>query len=285
MRDETKSLPLRKDLPLHADIAKEITKTIYWYFHLLGGREDLRHYVGWNNIFRLILDIENHGFSAAAKNNPTGSIYCRTCSNMKSRRFVSMDNEGSGSGDNELRCPECRGTERLPTYYSTKHLKNMRNNSMTLKKIEKMNEYVPKFGMVKYMCWNLIRENFEVAIKRFREYELLAEKDLLSKRECYFVVHYDPSKKWKKRSCYIPDNQLQKVVIDDFRYDWEYMPLIKELVSLCYNNGTLDTKHQLLTHISSILDKIGWPRRYLTDKIQADYSAANIELLKSRPMS
>jgi hypothetical protein len=276
MRDETKNLPLRKDLPLPADIAEEITKTIYWYFHLLGGREDLRHYVGWNNIFRLILDIENHGFSAAAKKNPTGSIYCRTCSNIRSRQFVIMETPESSPGNDVLICPQCRGSEQLPTYYSTKHFKNMRNNSKTLKNIEEMVEYAPKFGMVKYMCRNLIKENFEVAMKRFREYELLAQRDLLSIRECYFVVHYDSSKKWKKRSCYIPDNQLQNVLIDDFRYDWEYIPLIRELVSLCNNNGTLDAKRHLLTRISDILEKIGWPRRYLADKIQADYSAANI---------
>lgn len=273
MRDKSKNLPLVADV---ADIAETITRTIYSYFSLLGGREDLRHYGGWNKIFRLLLDIENHGINAAAKKNPSGSVYCKTCSNIRKCQLVSMETSESDSGDKVLRCPQCQGSDQLQTYYSIKHLKNMRNNNKTLKKIAEMVVYLPTFELVKDMFRDVICKSIEVAMERFHEYEFLAEKDLLSKRECYFVVHYDPSKKWKKRPCYIPDNQLQNVTIDDFGFEWEYMPLIRDLVRLCYNNGTWNAKSHLLTRISDLLEKIGWPRRYLIDKIQADCSAVKI---------
>jgi hypothetical protein len=80
-----------------------------------------------------------------------------------------------------------------------------------------MVEYLPVFKVVKTMYCYANNKDIEDIMKRFREYELLAKRDLLSKRECYFMVHYDPTKKWKKRSCYIPDNLLPYIEIKDYR--------------------------------------------------------------------
>jgi hypothetical protein len=107
-------------------------------------------------------------------------------------------------------------------------------------------------------------------LKRFKEYEKLAVKDLLIKKEGYFIVHYDASKKWKKRSCYIPDNALSQVEIVDPRYFSQYIPMIKRLTMLYDIKATYEEKFRLFTNISNTLKMLGWPQRHLNSKILAD---------------
>jgi hypothetical protein len=172
------------------------------------------------------------------------------------------------SHDQKWKCPHCQGTERLHVHFSTKHLRNIRNK--ILAKIIDMGEYLPIFEMVKSMYRDAISKSMEGITQCFREYESLAEKDLLSKRECYFMVHYDASKKWKKRSCYIPDNVLSQVEIADPRYFSLYRPMIEQLTKLYNIKAPYEERFHLFTTISNILKMLGWPRRYLNDKIIAD---------------
>jgi hypothetical protein len=205
---------ISKNLPFPPNFVESATNAIYCHYSLFGERQDLRHSVGWKKLLGIMLDIEDHGYNAASKKNPSGSTYCKRCSNIRKVHFVKMD--PPKSQDQSWKCPHCQGTERLDVHFSTKHLRNIRNK--ILAKIIDMGEYLPIFEMVKSMYRDAISKNMEGITQCFREYESLAEKDLLSKRECYFMVHYDASKKWKKRSCYIPDNVLSQVEIADPRY-------------------------------------------------------------------
>jgi hypothetical protein len=260
MRDKSEYLPL----PI--EVANNIMMSIYCHFSLVEEIQDLRHYRGWNDLLKIMLDIENHGYNAAAKMNPSGTTFCKNCSNIRKGHFVSM--EAPESENEEWMCPQCQGSEQLQTYYSAKHLKNIYGK--TWEKIEENAKYLPIFEQVKEMYRYASFNDKEDITKRFREYELLAEKDLLSKHECYFMVHYDSSKKWKKRSCYIPNNMLHEVEIRDFRYNSLYKPLIKQLMRLHNSNGAYFENRLLFARILHTLKIMGWPQRYLSNKILAD---------------
>jgi hypothetical protein len=139
MRDKS------KNLPFPPDFVKSATKAIYCHYSLIGERQDLRHYGSWKGMLGIMLDIEDHGYNAAKK-NPAGT-YCKKCSNIRKRHFVSM--EPPKSQDQGWKCPQCQGTEQLHTYFSTKHLRNIRNK--ILEKVTDMVEYLPMFEMVKGM--------------------------------------------------------------------------------------------------------------------------------------
>lgn len=257
---------ISNNLPFPPEIAQNIMMSIYCHYSLVKEKQDSRHYSGWNDLLKIMLDIEDHGYNAAAKMNPLSTTYCKNCSNIRKGDFVIMEAPESEVG--EWKCPRCHGSEQLQTYYSTKHLRNIHGKEW--EKIEELVEYLPMFELVKEMYRYANCNDIEDVMKRFREYELLAEKDLLSKRECYFMVHYDSSKKWKKRSCYLPNNTLHEVEIKDFRYNSQYKPLIKQLMRLHDSNGPYVEKLRLSAHISDTLKIMGWPQRYLKDKIFVD---------------
>jgi hypothetical protein len=144
---------------------------------------------------------------------------------------------------------------------------------MILEKLEDVAIYLPLLKLVRSMY-----QHREDIMKHFEEYEILARKDLLSKRESFFVVHYNTSKKWKKRQCYIPDNRVASIEVDDSRYSSQYKPLINELVTT-YKEYSERNLHVLLNKASNILKEIGWPDRYIKDKIGADCKEALVPII------
>jgi hypothetical protein len=86
-------------------------------------------------------------------------------------------------------------------------------------------------------------------------------------------VHYNTSKKWKKRSCYIPPEKVAYIKFNDDRYFLYYEPLIKDFASI--NNKHPETsRYELLSKASNILQEIGWPQSYIKNKINADVQEA-----------
>jgi hypothetical protein len=80
-------------------------------------------------------------------------------------------------------------------------------------------KYEQVFNKIIYKIAQDIRNDPElkrILLGRFQCYELQARKDLLAKRECYCIEHYDLSKKWKERSCNI--SKLSDVEINDDIY-------------------------------------------------------------------
>ncbi len=106
-------------------------------------------------------------------------------------------------------------------------------------------------------------------MKRFREYEDLASRDLLSAQYCYFIGHYDSTKEFKRKWCSI-DNLLAEVKIDDKRYISQYLPLVDEAANVCIY-GMADELPFLFENGYDKLREIGWPELYIQDKIDADY--------------
>jgi hypothetical protein len=260
LRDKSRSIQFPPN------VSNGFTKAIYCYFSLLD--RDLRHSGTWFDLINILIDIENHGYHAAAVRNSAATAYCKNCSNARKNHFVEM--HASDTCPPEWKCSQCRGTEQLRRNLTTKHLRNMR--TQILKKIEDMANYLPLFEKVKSMYRYTVDKNKEDVMKCFREYEGLARKDLLSRRECYFVVHYDSSKKWKKTSCHIPDDKLASVEINDDRYFRKYKPLISEFANRYITNSV--DKHRMLSLFEdscNILKNLGWPEQHIRRKIYADW--------------
>jgi hypothetical protein len=155
-------------------------------------------------------------------------------------------------------------------------------------------EYRPLFERyVKTIYSNAIKGNPELKeyfLRRFNEYEFQAYKDLLIKRESFFIGHYDSSKKSRRRWCSITKSQLASVEIDDNRYSLEYKPLIKEIVDMMLvdsssTNEQIERRILFKTRIlfehsaAKLLKELGWPEFFIPDKIQEDIFSNYIKLV------
>jgi hypothetical protein len=230
---------------------------------------NLRHTTGWRDLFGILIDIKYYGYHAAAAMHSKPTIYCKSCNSLNKNNFVKMqESMGDGQG---VKCPNCHGTERLGRRFTPKHLKKI--EFKISKKLEDVISYSKDFELVKGMYQYDVLEHKEDIMSRFEEYEKLAKRDLLAKRDCLFIVHYDTSKKWKKRSCYIPPEKVANIKFNDDRYFLYYEPLIKDFANI--NNKYSETRrHELLNKTSNILQEIGWPQSYIKDKINADMEEA-----------
>jgi len=111
-------------------------------------------------------------------------------------------------------CPSCKSNESisLKETYSAKHIKNRRSHLE--EKAKDIVDYLPIFQNLVKALGDLIErypELKEDTLTRFRRYEKLAKKDLLAATECFFIGHYDPTKKSKKKWCYINKDQLAQM--------------------------------------------------------------------------
>src|SRR5918912_2985464 len=57
--------------------------------------------------------------------------------------------------------------------------------------------------------------------------------------EYFYMIHYDPTKKSKKRSCYLGYSGLTYILIDDERYHTKYRPWLEGMM-FERKNKTLD---------------------------------------------
>ena len=232
---------------------------------------DNRHRVDWSELFDLFKDVKDgSGHHAASAASSTDTTLCKTCSknvHRDSSDFVEME---LSTELQNWKCPRCGGTERMKARTLTpEYIRKIQNR--VLQKREDVFNYLPfVYEKVKSMYNYIISRNKEDFLERFEEYEKLATKDLLIKREGFFIVHYDPLKKWKKRSCYITGT-LAYIHSSDSRYSSEYEPLINELAKkVSYNSELMDKEDNLLSAVSGVLEGIGWSRRYVREKIEAD---------------
>jgi hypothetical protein len=106
------------------------------------------------------------------------------------------------------------------------------------------------------------------------------------------MMHYDPTKKSKKRSCYIGGYAgLTYVDFEDERVSlYKYWLKAKALNTDEYKNLDEDEKMKILPRLLNLLIKMGWPKRFVLEKFSADqqklfylrkYAKAEEELEKS----
>jgi hypothetical protein len=257
--------------PIPKSVVREFSMSIFTAFSLFVSMADNRHRVDWSELFDLFKDVKDgSGHHAASAASSTDITLRKTCSkNVRrdSSDFVEM--EFSTELQN-WKCPRCGGTERMKARMLTPaYIHKIQDR--VLQKREDVFKYIPYvFEKVKSMYNYIISKNKEDFLERFKEYENLAIKDLLIKKEGYFIVHYDASKRWKKRSCYISNNALSQVEIVDPRYFSQYRPMIKQLIALYDIKAPYEERSQLFTNISNTLKMLGWPERHLNNKILAD---------------
>jgi hypothetical protein len=253
---------MSKNLPIQNSIIKEFSPFV--------NMVDNRCGVDCFELFELIKNVKDgSGHHAASASTSTSTFLCKECSkNVRKDPSDFVEMEFNAQLQN-WKCPRCGGIEGLKERALTpKYIRNIQNK--VLQKEKDLFSYLRFFEKVRSMYNYVIGKNKEDFLKRFKEYEKLAVNDLLIKKEGYFIVHYDASKKWKKRSCYIPDNALSQVEIVDPRYFSQYRPMIKQLTMSYDIKATYEEKIRLFTNISNTLKMLGWPQRHLNNKILAD---------------
>jgi hypothetical protein len=261
---------ISKNLPLPKYIIEEFGMSIIMNFNLFIEMIDNRHSVDFIELFRLCKDVKDgSGHHAASAASSTATNLCKYCSkNVRkdSSDFVEM--EFNVELQNWV-CPRCGGTEALKVRALTpKYIRKIKDK--VFQKAEDVSSYLPLLENVRSMYSYILNKEKDDFLKRFEEYETLAVKDLLFKKEVYFMTHYDSSKKWKKKACYIAGGQAY-IHSNDSRYSSEYEPLINELAKkVSYNSELMDKENNLLSAVSGVLEGIGWPRRYVREKIEAD---------------
>ena len=195
------------------------------------------------------------------------ALKCKICSKPRKGVFVRMKDTIREDGSIKYICPICGSDQQLTRLVSTKHLRNI--YARASEKAKDAVIYLPEYKEIKEIHKCFVDSNKETFLKRFREYEALAIKDLLSAREHYFIGHYDPNKKSKRRWCPINEKYLAQVKINDNRYSSQYLPFANEYV-YSYLKGLAYKSQRLLDDSCNILKEIGWPDQYILDKFQAD---------------
>jgi hypothetical protein len=261
---------ISKTLRIPNYIIEKFGMSIIMYFNLFIEMIDNRHSVDFFELHKLCKEVKDgSGHHAASAASSTDANLCKYCSKNVRRDsydFVVMEFNAEAQ---KWMCPRCGSTERLKKRALTPRY-ILKIKDKVLQKAKDVNSYWPLFENVRSMYSYILNKEKGDFLKRFEEYETLAVKDLLFKKEVYFMTHYDSSKKWKKRSCYIARG-LAHIHSSDSRYSSEYKPLINELAKkVSYNKGLIDNEDNLLLLATDELEGIGWPRRYLREKIEAD---------------
>jgi hypothetical protein len=261
---------ISKNLPLPKYIIEEFGMSIVMNFNLFIEMIDNRHSTDFLELFKLCKDVKDgSGHHAASAASSTATNLCKYCSKNVGRDlsdFVEM--EFNAELQNWV-CPRCGGTEALKVRALTpKYIRKIKDK--VFQKAKDVSSYLPLLENVRSMYSYILNKNAEDFLRRFEEYETLAVKDLLFKKEVYFMTHYDSSKKWKKRSCYIPGGQAQ-IHSNNSRYNSQYKPLINELArKVNCDKELIDNGGNLLLSVSNELEGIGWPKRLIREKIEAD---------------
>jgi len=248
-------------------INREYAKAIYTYFSLF--ERDLRHQETWQSLFQIFSDVEEHGYHGAASLNAGPALLCKNCSNSQKNKFVQMEQRLQENNSVKYICYKCGCEEPINRSLTSKHLRNI--HERVRRKLQEVYFYSPIYIQeIKNRYKYLVTNDKEDFLKRFHEYEDLASKDLLSAQYRYFIGHYDSTKRTNRKWCPITNRQLAEVKINDNRYVLQYLPLVHEAVNACIYGAT-DELTSLFKSAYDKLGEIGWPERYIRDKIDADY--------------
>jgi hypothetical protein len=89
--------------------------------------------------------------------------------------------------------------------------------------------------------------------------------------EYFYMMHYDRTKKAKKRSCYLGYSGLNYVIIDDEKYHSIYMRWAEAMI-IADKKGSLDEdKRQEIWYVLwNLLIDMGWPKKFIFHKLAAD---------------
>ena len=117
--------------------------------------------------------------------NATPALSCKFCSNPRKEIFVKAKGMTQKDGSIKYICPKCEYDEQLTARVSTKHLHNI--YAKASEKAKDALICIPEYKEIKEIHKCFIDYHKEVYLKRFKEYELLAIKNLLSAREHYFA--------------------------------------------------------------------------------------------------
>lgn len=85
----------------------------------------------------------------------------------------------------------------------------------------------------------------------------------------FYFMHYDPSKKSGKRSCYLPFHKLAEIVIYDER-EVIYTRVVSKLAKMAFDKTIQnDQINAIKQRLFLLLIEMGWPRRFVYEKFCA----------------
>lgn len=250
--------------------------------------DDTRHSLSFMDMIKTLADTGKYSRHGAATINAMSTQYCLRCYKRGKGKNVLMEkSEGSPTS---WRCPKCGSTEPKKLPLSTKHLRDIEYKM--LDKLTIITESLPLYFQEIIPMYKLsiqngpnVKQDF---LKCFKDYELQASNDSLIKRERWLITHYDPNFKSRRRQCSIPTNKIADIEINDERYSIYKFSIVR-LVELIPQNIMADERNvdlflraagdkllKMLERLGKILKELGWPERYITDKIIYDLYSTKI---------
>ena len=251
---------------------------------------DSRSRVGplqWMDIFKVK---EEHGYRRASTFTKIFSniLLCKNCSDLKSHRFVCMEEELVQNDGKDVRrhCKICGSNEaiEIPVPISINNIKKMEYEAK-LDLIIFVDYYYYFLVYVNYINNNMIRihDFVQVFKEEFSLQETEATKFSFLKDRYWYMSHHDKIKKGK-RSHYLRmfteteakekngyENSMKKVpsLIDIKIIDQHYNNLIRLLATAYCRKGSVKAK-KIYSTIVKRLAEVGWPQRFIKQKIKND---------------
>lgn len=218
-----------------------------------------------------ILDTRiQHGYNAASVlNSLRTAAVCRQCRRNKGKIIDHMRPRERNDGSIEWYCLECGGTETLERKLTTKNIKKMEGK--VAQEIERLKHSISVYKRLQGIFSAELKQRRdlrEILKTEFARQEKESHYLSFHRPKAYFIQHFDPSKKWKKRRCSLSKANILKIRITDPAYNRDIQLLAyilrknpDKIPSKCIG-GVNRCIHRLT--------ELGFPEEYATDKFQTD---------------
>jgi hypothetical protein len=242
---------------------------VYSFYSFVVAQDD-RKLVNPIRWLKILEDVQDHGFRAAASRNYVVSTYCKKCTNIEKKIFVMMELRGKNSEGRW--CKKCGGTDAIKVSVTPKYIHNKIN--AVKKRIKQFNKHFSSYmRLMNYLSIEIKNDPYlrRLFQEYFRMYEIAATKSSFHKYEYYFMGHYDKSKKSKRRWCSLTKDDILTIEVDDPNYK----DLIKKL-SEPYENSDRMRRKELTMLLNYKLNELNWPSHLRSYKIGIDVESMHI---------
>ena len=219
---------------------------IYTNFYSNSFYYDERSRRDWIQWIKIYDDVKKHGYNAASSLNA-----------------VVLDSE-----DNKSKT-------KVQVKLSVKHIRNKQSKTKQL--LQDIRDYFPFYSELLVLISEIIKHDTssdkEGTLHNFNINERILNNGEFDRYNYYFIKHYDPSKKSKIRWCPISLKNLAGVTVLGYRY-YQFENMIKSYVGVINNYNNFMSEHhqqlQILLFAYEILQKIGFKRSHISDKIKSN---------------
>ena len=206
-----------------------------------------------------------HGYNAAsslASRRP--APLCVQCHSQEIKNIPPMRMRLKDDGSIEWHCTRCGGTETIQVRLTAENIK--KREAKVASDMELFIKYAPFYSDFKQMfsaCLESSSKLREDLAREFDRQEIESHKLSFHTHYSFFIQHYDPGKKGKRR-CSIPKNDIIKITVCDSTY--------RECIQLLADLPTELTPERVRIWNVCIgrLKKFRYPLEYAYDKVEYD---------------